>query len=295
MSVKIMSRVWEHSQASGSDLLLLLALADNADDGGYCWPGIEYLAAKIRMTERSVINITRRLEQAGELLVSRSRRHGNRYLVLAGMSDSERADGMLKLGISESLICETGFTSEVKDLHFRSETCFTSEVKQVSQEPSINHQLTVNETSHGDADVAAPAAAPVVLPVEKKPATQDALRKALELKFCELTNIPRPKTETESQKKSAGSLWFAPLREIAELAAWNEHDALSLLEASVKHLRGRVIISNPNSLLKTARAIAAGTAPGATWKRETPPAPKRITVKTVNPVTGEIEEMEVNA
>jgi len=280
MSVKIMSRVWEHSQASGSDLLLLLALADNADDGGYCWPGIEYLAAKIRMTEHSVINITRRLEQAGELLVSRSRRHGNRYLVLAGMSDSERADGMLKLGISESLICETGFTSEVK---------------QVSQEPSINHQLTVNETSHGDADVAAPAAAPVVLPVEKKPATQDALRKALELKFCELTNIPRPKTETESQKKSAGSLWFAPLREIAELAAWNEHDALSLLEASVKHLRGRVIISNPNSLLKTARAIAAGTAPGATWKRETPPAPKRITVKTVNPVTGEIEEMEVNA
>jgi len=157
--------------------------------------------------------------------------------------------------------------------------------------PDRNPEKDTMKDTHGDADVAALAAPPV----EKKTAAQDALRKALELKFCELTNIPRPKTETRAQKNSAGSLWFAPLREIAELAAWNEYDALSLLEASVKHLRGQVTISNPNSLLKTARAIAAGTAPGATWKRETPPAPRRITVKTVNPVTGTIEEMEVNA
>lgn len=291
MSIKIMTRVWESSQASGSDLLLLLALADNADDTGYCWPGIEYLARKIRMTTQSVISITRRLEETGELVVARSRRHGNCYVILVGMSDDERAAGLTKLQKSKSYISNL-LTSEVKSFDIRSKADLTSEVKPALHEPSYNRQLNVNETTDGDASVAAPPPAPVV---EKKPSAQDALRKALELQFCELTGIPQPKTETKAQKRAAGSLWFAPLREMAELAAWNEHDALSLLEASVKHLRGQVTISNPNSLLKTARAIAAGTAPGATWKRETPPAPRRITVKTVDPVTGTIEEMEVNA
>jgi len=40
MSIKVMSYVWEASKAKGSELLLLLAIADHAADDGYCWPGI---------------------------------------------------------------------------------------------------------------------------------------------------------------------------------------------------------------------------------------------------------------
>lgn len=147
MSIKRMTAVWEDSQHKGSDLLLLLALADNADDRGYCWPGIDYLADKIRMTKQSVINISERLEESGELYIEHNRRHGNRYLVTVGLKDDEIGETLrIKFGytpddveaISTNILRKAGFTSEVKP-------GFTSEVKQALQEPSTNRQSTVND------------------------------------------------------------------------------------------------------------------------------------------------------
>ena len=40
MSIKRMNAVWNLSKQSGSALLVLLALADRADDDGFCWPGL---------------------------------------------------------------------------------------------------------------------------------------------------------------------------------------------------------------------------------------------------------------
>jgi hypothetical protein len=146
MSIKIMSRVWEYSNQKGSDLLLLLAIADNADDSGYCWPGITYLAKKVRMTERSIINIVRRLEQSGELIVQHNRRNGNRYGVLTGMDNPEIVLLCSRLDIK----CEeiSHLESNMKNFHIRSETRFTSDVKPVSHEPSI----TSNEPSYTPSD-----------------------------------------------------------------------------------------------------------------------------------------------
>ena len=54
MSVNVVSWVWENSRHSGTALLLLLAIADNAhDDGGGAYPGIRTLAKKARMSERN--------------------------------------------------------------------------------------------------------------------------------------------------------------------------------------------------------------------------------------------------
>jgi len=144
MSIGIMNRVWKKSECKGTDLLLLLALADNADDDGYCWPGIEYLAAKIRMTPQSVINITTRIEKAGELLVKHNRREGNRYLILVEMTDDEKCAGIRKMrfnaeqqeAITQSLLSKACFTSEPKDLYNRTKTA-------VLEEPS----LTIKESS----------------------------------------------------------------------------------------------------------------------------------------------------
>jgi hypothetical protein len=41
MSIKVMSLVWEKSQAKGKELLLMLAIADFADDWGEAFPGIK--------------------------------------------------------------------------------------------------------------------------------------------------------------------------------------------------------------------------------------------------------------
>ena len=67
MSIRVMTNVWENSIAKGSVLLLLLAIADNANDDGEAWPGTEYLAHKIRMSERQVIRLRQKLYDSGEL------------------------------------------------------------------------------------------------------------------------------------------------------------------------------------------------------------------------------------
>jgi len=72
MSIKIMSQVWEHSKHKGSPLLLLLAIADHADDDGHAYPGVERLAKKIRMTKRNTQIILTKLAKSGELEIQRN-------------------------------------------------------------------------------------------------------------------------------------------------------------------------------------------------------------------------------
>lgn len=67
MSIRVMTSVWQYSACKGSDLLLLLALADRADDDGYCYPKVATLAQKTRMSERSTQYNLKRLVEVGEL------------------------------------------------------------------------------------------------------------------------------------------------------------------------------------------------------------------------------------
>jgi hypothetical protein len=86
-----MSNVWQDANEKGSKLLLLLAIADHADDDGYAWPGITHLARKIRMSERHTIRMIEQLEQSHELYVERGsgRTIHSRYIVLIGLSDEQ--------------------------------------------------------------------------------------------------------------------------------------------------------------------------------------------------------------
>jgi hypothetical protein len=88
MSIKVMNRVWEHSEAGGSELLVLLAIADHAhDDGAGAWPAIGTLARKCKLSNRQVTRIIGSLEEAKELGVQRrAGPHGvNMYVVLSGL------------------------------------------------------------------------------------------------------------------------------------------------------------------------------------------------------------------
>lgn len=72
MSLRALTAVWENSKAMGTLLLLELAIADNANDSGLAWPGIDYLARKSRMGRRTVIRLLHELEDTGEILVQRN-------------------------------------------------------------------------------------------------------------------------------------------------------------------------------------------------------------------------------
>lgn len=83
MSIKVTSIVWEHSQARESALLVMLAIADFADDGGRAFPSIPSIAKKARLSERGVRYVIRSLQDAGELAVEehRGRNHSNVYQI----------------------------------------------------------------------------------------------------------------------------------------------------------------------------------------------------------------------
>jgi len=64
-----MGRVWDDNGIKGSMKLLLLAIADFADDSGKAWPSVETLAQKIGMGERNTRYMLRALEDQGRLAV----------------------------------------------------------------------------------------------------------------------------------------------------------------------------------------------------------------------------------
>ena len=71
MSIRIMTAVWEYSESGGTDRLVLLALADIANDEGVCWPSIAHVARKCRVSGRTVQRSIRNLEAIDEVVVVR--------------------------------------------------------------------------------------------------------------------------------------------------------------------------------------------------------------------------------
>lgn len=55
MSVLLMAKAWQASVKNSARKLVLMKLADNADDDGICWPSYNHLAAQCEMSRRTVI------------------------------------------------------------------------------------------------------------------------------------------------------------------------------------------------------------------------------------------------
>ena len=94
MSVEVSTRVWKYSEQRGTALLILLALADWADDWGYCYPGHKAIAEKVRTTERNVYMLMKKMVKTGELRIIRQGTGGRNkitsiYQVVTGMSSEE--------------------------------------------------------------------------------------------------------------------------------------------------------------------------------------------------------------
>jgi len=91
MSIQAMTRVWADSAAGGSELLVLLAIANYAKaDGTGAWPSVRTLAADARVSPRSVQRIIQRLEGRGELRIHRSAGPGGAHLYDVLPIDIER-------------------------------------------------------------------------------------------------------------------------------------------------------------------------------------------------------------
>ena len=134
MSIKLMSAVWERDDLTSTQKLVLLALADWANDEGLCWPSIDRVALKASLTSRGVQKTIRALEEMQFLRKEEIKGRGNKYWV----------------------------SMPTNDVHPR--TTFTPPVSQVHPSPeprspntSYTHQLTTKYIIEGY---------PVWLPIE---------------------------------------------------------------------------------------------------------------------------------
>ena len=92
MSVAMLSRVWRQSKTRGGPLLVLLAIADFANDAGQAWPSVKTLAAKSRLSERETRYILRRLERSGEVKILHNKGPHGCHLFQLNVADQKGAE-----------------------------------------------------------------------------------------------------------------------------------------------------------------------------------------------------------
>lgn len=81
MSVRVMTLVWS-LDLPDSDKLVLLALADCANDEGHCWPSVASLVRKCSKSERTIQGSIKRLVDEGHLIRREVPGKGCNYTVL---------------------------------------------------------------------------------------------------------------------------------------------------------------------------------------------------------------------
>jgi hypothetical protein len=138
MSILVMSAVWEKAEnVKGTDLLVLLSLADHADSEGWCYPSVSRLAKMARVGERAVQLSLRALEEMGYLETIPRVQKTSVYRI--------RIDNM------QGCILFTGRSSD----HHGGDPAITLRVNERSPDPSFNHQVTkedppMSETATGN-------------------------------------------------------------------------------------------------------------------------------------------------
>jgi hypothetical protein len=148
MSIPLTSAVWKRSkQKKSGALLVLLAIADYANERGIAWPAVSTLARKARMSTRNVQRWLRCLERDGELRVRRNqgRCGANIYEIYLPVGNpaegdthvtgdtcgaklvtqlSSTTDAGVIQSVSESSIQKTPVVPTGDDVDFWIKTCF---------------------------------------------------------------------------------------------------------------------------------------------------------------------------
>jgi hypothetical protein len=246
MSVAATNFVWYVSPVEGSDRLVLLALADFADEDGNCFGSWGKLCQKTRLCRATVANSLKRLRDAGHLVMVEK---GHRKLAGDGAEASIwKIPGVSEMGLKLRPVQDldpSGLNAGPK---------WSKSWTQVVQDldPNIKKHKEQEERS---ADAPAPAASqpsppsssPVAVPRPKSPKFDPAslplphgagLANAWAEFAQHRREIKAPLTPTAAQ------------RIVADLAAVNEAAAVEALRKSVKHGWRGVFVDTPKDTAK---------------------------------------------
>lgn len=129
MSIRMMTRIWDDTSFRGTDLLVLLCLADHANDEGVCWPSYATIARRARCSRRQAIRCVQHLQREGWLNVTTRR-----------IDMTKNTSNIFKI------VLPSGVVSPPSDIC--DDFCgldVTTLVTPMSPEPSGNHKGTIKE------------------------------------------------------------------------------------------------------------------------------------------------------
>jgi len=134
-----MSRVWSNSKRKDGELLVMLALADFANDAGESWPSIPILAQKARLTERQTRRVVTKLEAAGEIRRVKSnggRNRRNHYFIT---------------------VTENPDTITGKELQGKNNPDIGDTKTLTPMSPALNHHRTINKSGEPKGSTSIPS------------------------------------------------------------------------------------------------------------------------------------------
>ncbi|KAA3645361.1 MAG: hypothetical protein DWQ07_12905 [Chloroflexi bacterium] len=152
MSVRRTAAIWQYSQMTKSARLVMLSLADRADDDGYCWPSMADIARRCLIDYRTVQYCVRIAERSAELFVKERSGKTFQFLVLPGMDSEEIYAAFLKRfkmdvgAVNQWILTKTDPGKVFRGDNFSDPTKFSWGVGKVfqgplksdSDEPSLN-------------------------------------------------------------------------------------------------------------------------------------------------------------
>lgn len=96
MSIKIMSQIFESETLHPTQRLIMLALADHANDQGECYPSISRLCRRTGLTRRAMQSNIRKLQDGGflDIHLNEGRGGANLYIVAATRAGDAPAQEM---------------------------------------------------------------------------------------------------------------------------------------------------------------------------------------------------------
>lgn len=144
MSVRCIDAVLNRSQHAGTELLMLIVLADYSDDDGNSYPSVASLARKCRMGQRNANYVLNSLQESGELRVLKNEgpRGTNRYRIMLAKLGGNPLQGAAPLQ-SDSTLQATAPLKGCAPLQPSSPTPatqFPKPLQPIADEPSLNRQ-----------------------------------------------------------------------------------------------------------------------------------------------------------
>lgn len=152
MSIAAINRVWQHSTQTKGSLLVLLAMADYANEHGMCWASIDSLAKKARMSRRQTIDIIAKLEKDKEIVFFRQHERGTNVYEVKGGADFAPPPPDEDEPQEEATPGGGAETAQVQVPY--------AELHPIRKEPSPLHESVEEDVPYGYGAISAPETAP---------------------------------------------------------------------------------------------------------------------------------------